>query len=221
MASYVSLDWYAAVEAAASALSSASFFWKASSAAFLASSSSISAIISAAVLVAEALASSADSFDVNIICWGSSSIETINSEQGMVKSIINSLTVAISEELPVIVSFNKKVSKPVLASWWKVNFCVSTSYESTMAWTPLELVITSPSVKKLPPDTIINEDIVLTSNELLSDSSEQGLYSSIKTSSKASNNNESLSLPPENTFNANNGSHNNLINCLKKVSFID
>ena len=68
MASYVSLDWYAAVEAAASALSLASFFWKASSAAFLANSSSISAIISAAVLVAEALASSADSFDVNIIC---------------------------------------------------------------------------------------------------------------------------------------------------------
>ena len=41
---------------------------------------------------------------------------TINSEQGMDKSIINSLTVAIPEEVPVIVSFNKKVSKPVLAS---------------------------------------------------------------------------------------------------------
>ena len=160
------MDWYAAVEAAAAALSLASFFWKASSAAFLANSSSISAIISAAVIsaaslaskaaiscsiarasissstitsyvsldwyavveaAAGAVASSADSFGVNTICWGSSSIETINSEQGMVKSTINPLTMAISKELPVIVSLSKKVSKPVLASWWKVNFCVSTS----------------------------------------------------------------------------------------------
>ena len=64
-----------------------------------------------------------------------------------------------------------------------------------MAWTPLELVITSPSVKKIPSDTIINEDIVLTSNKLISDWSEQGLYSSTKTSFNVSNNKESLSLP--------------------------
>ena len=79
IASYASLDWYAAVDAAA-------------------------------------LASSADSFGINIICCGSSSIETINSEQGMLKSVINSLTMAVPEKVPVIVSFNIKVSKPVLAS---------------------------------------------------------------------------------------------------------
>ena len=64
-----------------------------------------------------------------------------------------------------------------------------------MACTPLELVITSPSVKKLPSDTIINEDIVLTANELMSDWSEQGLYSSISTSFNDSINSDSLSLP--------------------------
>jgi len=41
----------------------------------------------------------------------------------------------------------------------------------------------------------VNEDIVLTSNELISDRSEQGLYSSINTSFNDSINSESLSLP--------------------------